>query len=118
VPFSNDRGRIVRITFDIVYPTGQLKTVGMNLSDSDWGDTALIAISEQGIRDILAPGLAAHSGDEAGMRAIELFATPEEGAVFKPAMLVVLNGGDVIQLCGGHHGTSHPEAGNAIGRFM
>jgi hypothetical protein len=35
----------------------------MDMSDSDWGDTALIAFSEEGVRGILAPGLAARRGE-------------------------------------------------------
>src|SRR5688572_21673932 len=109
MPFSEDRGRVVRITFDIVYPTGQLKTIGMNMSDNDWGTTALIAFSEDGIRNILSPGLAAHVGAEAGEEALRLFSTKEEGAVFKPAMLVVDNDGQSRSECGGHGSVSHAE---------
>jgi hypothetical protein len=118
MPFSDDRGRIVRITFDIVYPTGQLKTIAMNMSDTDWGDTGLIAVSEEGIRGILAPGLESHSGAEAGNRAVDLFDTPEDGAKFKPAMLVVKNDGTALPKCGAHGSVSHAEGENPIGRFM
>ncbi|SDJ22479.1 hypothetical protein SAMN05192558_109294 [Actinokineospora alba] len=117
--FPEDRGRVVRITFDIVYPTGQLKTVAMNMSDSDWGDTALIALSEEGIHDIVAPGLGVHIGAEAADGAVRAFDTKEtDDAPFKPAMLIVANDGRIDPRCGAHGSVSHAEADNPIGRFI
>lgn len=118
MPFFDDRGRIVRITFDIVYPTGQLKTVAMNLSDSDWGDAALIALREEGVREVLAPGLRSLTGDESAEEAIRKFDTIEDGAKFKPAMLIVDVQGKIVPRCGAHSSVSHAEAENPIGRFM
>lgn len=41
--FEEDRGTIVRITFDIVYPTKQMKTVAINMSQSDnWSDVGIL----------------------------------------------------------------------------
>ena len=117
MPFTDDRGRIVRITFEIVYPTGQLVTVAMDMSDSGWGDTALIALSEEGVRGILAPGLAAGRGESVAADAVASFDAVEAGATFKPAMLVVSNDATVVSKCS-KYCRPDAEQGDPIGRFM
>jgi hypothetical protein len=118
MPITDDRGRIVRITFDVVYSTGQMKTVAMNMSDSDWGDTAVIALSQQGIRDILAPGLDAQGASSTGEDAVGLFETRDGETNLKPAMLVVDNDGRVTAHCGAHQSISHAQAGEPLSRFI
>jgi hypothetical protein len=96
---ANDRGRILRITFDVIYTTGLLRTVAMNLPDDDWDKAALIALREDGVQNILAPGLEAAVGAEAGKEAVRVFDTQEEGSQFKPAMLIVDGKGNVVPAC-------------------
>jgi hypothetical protein len=118
MPITEDRGRIVRITFDVVYSTGQMKTVAMNMSDSDWGNTAVIALSEQGVRDILAPGLDAQGANSTGEDAINLFASTDDDTNLKPAMLIVANDGRVTVHCGAHQSISHAQVGEPLARFI
>jgi hypothetical protein len=119
MPFTEDRGRVVRVMFDVVYPTGQMKTLAMNMSDSDWGDTALIAFSEEGVRDIVGPGLEAHLGKGGGEEAVISFMTKENSeAPYKPALLIVRNSGEFRSTCGAHTSTSHMAAGDALVRYL
>jgi hypothetical protein len=77
----------------------------------------LIAFSEEGIRNIVAPGLRLHLAGNAE-DAIAMFDTKEERAAFKLAMLVIDNQGHVFPGCSGCHSESHPEANHPIGRFI
>ncbi|GAH61162.1 unnamed protein product [marine sediment metagenome] len=50
--FEEDRGTIIRITFDIVYPTKQMKTVAMNMSQSDnWSDVGILHLIRKQLKE-------------------------------------------------------------------
>lgn len=118
--FEKDRGTILRITFDIVYPDGQLKTVAMNRTDWDkWADAGIIAFSKKAIEQHLHPSL-----KQSGKSPADLFDTFEDGADTKPAMLIIHDDGKITPKCGAHRSRrqplddDHTETEEAIGRFM
>lgn len=117
--FNQDRGTILRITFDIVYPNGQMKTVAMNMADYDeFKDIALIALNEEGVKDFIAPILASKLGQKAGDDAVLIYNTVEEDADMKPAMLIVSKNGEITVKCGKHRSRGHYEKDNPVTRYM
>lgn len=115
--FPDDRGRVVRITFDIVYATGQMKTVAMNMSDSDWGNTAVIALSETGVRSIVGPGVEA-SGGASAQSLDSMFDTVEDGGKYKPALLIVRDDLEATVTCGAHRSLSHRQADDSVEKYI
>ncbi len=112
---NQDRGTIVRITFDILYPNGQLKTVSMSMADYDeWQNSGIIAFGEGAINTIIKSGVGSGRANEVE----SAWNAVEEDALYKPAMLVIDNDGKIIPKCGAHHSSGHKEAGEAVARFM
>ncbi len=94
---SDDRGLIKRVSFEILYPTGQLKQVHIPIGGvAKWENAGMIAWNHELIRDVLAPALDMRGNTDALDRWESL------DGHFKPAMLVVNSDGSVIQFCGNH----------------
>ena len=117
--FHEDRGTILRITFDIVYPNGQMKTVSMSMADYDeWKNAGLIALNEEAVKKFIKPALDNCEGEIKGDEAISLYDTVEEDTDMKPAILILHNDGKVTPKCGAHHSSGHMERKNPVNRFM
>ena len=117
--FNTDRGTILRITFDVVYPSGQMKTVSMNMADYDeFKDIVAIALNEEGVKSIVAPAISAMKDSKAAQNAIDVYDTLEKDGHVKPGILIVHKDGSVTPKCGAHHSSGHIEKGNAVNRFM
>jgi hypothetical protein len=96
---NDDRGQIKRVSFEILYPTGQLKQVHMPIGGvPKWEGAGLIVWSDRVIRDVVIPGLDATHGSSNA--ALDKWETVD--GQFKPAMLVLNEDGSVVQFCGNH----------------
>ena len=116
---NEDRGTILRITFDIVYPSGQMKTVSMSMADYDeFKDIAAIALNEEGVKNVLAPALEKIKHADAAYDAIRTYDSIEDGAETKPTILVMHKDGSVTAKCGGHSSIGHIEKDNPVVRYM
>lgn len=112
--FSSEHGTVLRITFDVVYQDGSLKTVSMSMADDQpWSNAGIIALNEEAVADLLQPALASRIGMEAAQVAVSSYEKVQEGEDYKPAILVVHNDGQTTVKCGGHRGRGH-----AIATFM
>jgi len=117
--FNEDRGTILRITFDIVYPSGQMKTVAMSMSDYDkWKDIGLIALNEEAINKFIVPALKANKSKVNAKKSLKKFNKINKVTGYKNALLVVNNDGSTIAMCGAHHSTGHLEKGNSVFRYI
>jgi hypothetical protein len=99
------RGSIKRITFDIVYPSGELKTVKMHIHDgADWEKAGLIVFDQQLIDTLVLPGIEISQGKESADKAKEAWNTQMENEPNYPAMLIIESHGEAHARCGGHRG--------------
>ncbi len=113
---NNDRGTILRITFDILYPNGQMKTVAMSMADYDeWKNSGIIAFGDKAIGTIIKNGIA---GCDTSVDIEELWDQKEKDAAYKPAMLIIDSDGKVTPKCGAHKSSGHAEKDNPVSRFM
>jgi hypothetical protein len=121
--YKEDRGTILQVTFDILYPNGQLKSVTMSLADtSEFKDVGMIVFDESLIKKYVLGTL-----DEKPASALEEkwnskdVMIEEEGggeAPFKPAMVLVEKGGKTITKCGGHRSSGHIGTGGGVQNYM
>ena len=115
---KQERSKVVRITFDVIQPDGQLKTVAINTGGpTNWSDTAVIAISDSFIRDQLLPALG-EKGVLKSEDALAKWENGEEGDMFLPAMLVVKDDGTIHPKCGAHRSTGHDPANLPVSMYM
>lgn len=107
----NDRGEIKRVSFEILYPTGQLKQIHLGIGGIPrWEGAGLIAWSDQVIHEVVLPGISGADGkygsaDEAAQK------WDSVDGVFKPAMLLLKEDGATIVACGNHARIWHPPSG-------
>ncbi|MGC2373157.1 MAG: hypothetical protein WA484_04700 [Solirubrobacteraceae bacterium] len=94
---NDDRGQIKRVSFEILYPTGQLKQVHIPIGGvPKWESAGLIVWSDRLIREVVTAGLDATRG----RAALDRWETLD--GHFKPAMLVVSDDGTAVPFCGNH----------------
>lgn len=96
---DGERGDIKRVSFEILYPSGQLKQVHVPIGGVQrWENAGLIVWNPKLIRDVVAPGLDA--AFSAATDAVDKWESID--GQLKPAMLVVDEDGSVAQFCGNH----------------
>lgn len=121
--FKNDRGTVLQVTFDILYPNGQLKSVTMSLADtSEYCNIGMIVFDEGLIKkhviNSLDDSTAQDLTDKWNQHDVMI---AEEGggqAPYKPALVLVEKGGKVITKCGGHGSSGHIGTGGGVNRYM
>ncbi|MDH6025570.1 hypothetical protein [Vibrio splendidus] len=100
---KKDRGTVKRITFDLMYPNGQIKTVVVeNNCVEDYGTFSAIYFDEKAIDNHL---LAAENRLNSNSKTIkDTWTQLDKGdnPQYPPAMLIVNTDGDVIPKCGAH----------------
>jgi hypothetical protein len=95
---DGERGEVKRVSFEILYPSGQLKQVHLPIGGVQrWDGAGLIVWSEHLVREVVAPGVAKLGAADA----VSQWDTVD--GQLKPAMLVVHDDGRVTQFCGAHH---------------
>lgn len=99
---NEDRGTVKRVTFDIVYPNGQLKTVVMeNTSEELIGSFRALLFDKQAIESYFS---GTNSGptsiDDAKNMWSEVQGDPKKD--YPPAMIFVNGDDQAIALCGAH----------------
>jgi hypothetical protein len=99
-----DRGTVKRITFELLYPNGQLKQVQIeNNSGQDWGEISLIVFDGHAIESLL-------SQSEKSAELTNLWnSLDEKDGLYPPAMLVVNTEGEIQPFCGRHKQLTPPE---------
>lgn len=121
---NEDRGTILQITFDVLYPNGQLKTVTMSLADtSEFKDVGLIVFDEAMLQRYVLANL---DGDRAAdvekrWNSKDRMLESEGGgdAPFKPALVLVTKDDATITKCGGHGSSGHiGTGGGSVHRYM
>lgn len=121
--FKKDRGTILQVTFDVLYPNGQLKSVTMSLADtSEFKNVGMIVFDEVLIKKYLLANMKQTASDNLKQRwNSKDVMTKEEGggeAPFKPAMVLIDKDGGIIAKCGGHQSTGHIGTGNGVNVYM
>lgn len=108
---KEDRGTVKRITFELLYPNGQLKQIVVeNNCEEDYGTFSLIVLDQHGLDNFLLP-----NADSLKMDASELkrrWSSIDEGenAQWRPAMVIVNTDGGVKVMCGGHKKGRSPDS--------
>ena len=105
-----DRGTVKRITFDLLYPNGQLKTITLeNNSIENIGTFSLIVLDEHGMNNFLLSNAGATNKSNESI--IQMWNEKETGeyAQWPPAILIVNTDGEIMKLCGGHKQLISPE---------
>ena len=98
---EQERGQVKRISFEILYPTGQLKQVHVPIGGVEaWEGASLIVWDERTLDEVVLPGLEAAHGSAVASDARAKWDTVD--GQFKPAMLVVKEDGLTIGFCGNH----------------
>jgi hypothetical protein len=106
-----DRGTVKRITFELLYPNGQLKQIVVeNNCEEDYGTFSLIVLDQHGLNNFVLP-----NADSLQMDAAELsrrWSSIDEGqnAQWRPAMAIINTEGGVRVMCGGHKKGRPPES--------
>jgi hypothetical protein len=98
-----DRGTVKRITFELLYPNGQLKQVVVeNNCEADYGTFSLIVLDQHGLDNFVLPNAESLKVDGAELK--ERWHSIDRGpmAQWKPAMMVINTEGGVTIMCGGH----------------
>ena len=100
---KNDRGTVKRMTFELMYPNGQLKTVVIeNNSANDYGTFSAIYFDTNSITNhLLANEKPLKSNSK---EILDIWKQIDQGdnPQYPPAMLIVNTEGDVIPKCGAH----------------
>jgi len=121
--FKKDRGTILQVTFDVLYPNGQLKSVTMSLADtSEFKNVGMIVFDE----DLLKKYVLSNQDEISTQKLNEkwnkndVLIESEGGgeAPYKPALVLVEKDGNTITKCGGHGSSGHIGTGSSIHRYM
>lgn len=121
--FKKDRGTILQVTFDVLYPNGQLKSVTMSLADtSEFKDVGMIVFDEELIKKYILPSQDDTTANNLKQRwdNKDVMIKEEGGgeAPYKPAMVLVEKSGKTITKCGGHGSSGHIGTGSGVTRYM
>lgn len=105
---KKDRGTVKRMTFEILYPNGQLKRVVVeNDSASDYGTFSAVILDEHGLENFLLKNEKALTMSASEIREAWKNVDKGEGA-WPPAMVIVNTEGKVMPMCGGHKQLTPP----------
>jgi hypothetical protein len=118
---KDNRGTILQITFDILYPNGQLKTVTMSLADtSEQKDVGLIVFNEDLLKKFVLDKLDEDKAKDilAKWNSKDVMLEGGGEAPFNPAMVLVSSDEEVTLKCGGHGSSGHIGHGTAVNRYM
>lgn len=121
---KEDRGVLLQVTFDVLYPNGQLKTVTMSMADtSEYKDVGMIIFDEGLLRKYLLDTLDTGQRDDLLKRwnSKDRMLESEGGgeAPFKPALVLVKKDDGVTLKCGGHGSSGHiGHGGGSVHRYM
>lgn len=120
---DEDRGTLLQVTFQILYPNGQLKTVTMSLADtSEFKDVGMVVFDESLLQKHVLPNLDKDKGKEimARWNSKDVMIEAEGGgeAPFKPALVLVKKDDEVILKCGGHGSSGHMGTGSGTSIYM
>lgn len=108
---KEDRGTVKRITFELLYPNGQLKQIVVeNNCEEDYGTFSLIVLDQHGLDKFVLP-----NADALNISAAELsrrWSNIDEGqnAQWRPAMVIINTEGGARVMCGGHKKGRPPES--------
>ena len=105
---KSDRGTVKRITFDLLYPNGQLKTVVVDNSSAEiFGTFSMIIFDEDAMENFLLKnaGVIENLG-EGSVRT--MWKEVNEGDQWPPAFLILNTDGKLIAMCGGHKQLTPP----------
>lgn len=106
---KEDRGTVKRITFELLYPNGQLKQVVVeNNCEADYGTFSLIVLDQHGLDNFVLPNAGVLRVDRVELK--ERWENIDRGpmARWKPAMMIINTEGGVTIMCGGHKQGRHP----------
>jgi hypothetical protein len=107
-----DRGTVKRITFELLYPNGQLKQVTFeNDCENDFGTFSAIFFDDHSIEALLKPAVSKVSDRETAETIEDTWRNIDKGPnpQWPPAMLILNTDGAVIPRCGGHKKGKGPE---------
>jgi hypothetical protein len=119
--FKQDRGTILTVTFQILYPNGQLKTVTMSLADtSEFKDVGMVVFDEGLLQKYVLNNLDKTGAQEVQAKWNTKDVMVEGGgeAPFKPALVLVDKADNAILKCGGHGSSGHIGTGSGVHIYM
>ena len=98
-----DRGTVKRITLDLLYPNGQLKTVVIGSdSEENYGTFSAIFFDDHGIKNFLLNNDSAIEMKSEDIEHLWNNIDKGENPQAKPAIMIVNTDGRVIAKCGAH----------------
>ena len=105
-----DRGTVKRITLDLLYPNGQLKTVVLdNSSEEIFGTFSMIIFDEDAMENFLLKNVGALENlGEDSVRTMWKEVKKGDQPQWSPAFLILNSDGKLIAMCGGHKKTISP----------
>jgi hypothetical protein len=121
--YKEDRGTLLQITFDVLYPNGQLKSVTMSLADtSEFKNVGMIVFDESLLEKFVLSTLQSDQKKKLlqswNSRDVMLESEGGGEAPFKPALVLVGKDGSVTTKCGGHGSSGHIGGGTSVHRYM